>query len=176
MLFAETALPGVWLITPERRADVRGFFARTWCEREFAAVGIHARWVQSSISFNKTRGTLRGMHYQRPPHAEAKLIRCTMGRILDVVVDLRADSPAFKRHVAVELSAMNREMIYVPHGVAHGFQTLEDDTEVCYLMSEFYAPGSEAGVRWNDPAFGIAWPEPDPILSERDRQYPDFDG
>ena len=176
MLFAETALPGVFIVTPELKADMRGFFARTWCEREFAAVGIHERWVQSSISFNKKKGTLRGMHYQRPPHAEGKLVRCTMGRIHDVVLDLRRDAPTFKRHIAVELSAMNRDMVYIPHGLAHGFQTLEDDTEVSYQMSEFHAPGHDAGVRWDDPAFGIAWPEPDPILSERDRRYPDFNG
>jgi dTDP-4-dehydrorhamnose 3,5-epimerase len=176
VLFSETAVPGVWIVTPEPKEDFRGFFARTWCDREFAAVGICEQWVQSSISFNKKKGTLRGMHYQRPPYAEAKLIRCTMGRIHDVVLDLRRDTPTFKRHIVIELSAMNRNMVYIPHGLAHGFQTLEDDTEVLYQMSEFYAPGHDAGVRWNDPAFGIVWPESDPILSERDSSYPDFHG
>ena len=176
MLFSETALPGVWIIAPEPKEDFRGFFARTWCERDFAAAGIHERWVQSSISFTKEKGTLRGMHYQRPPHAEAKLVRCTMGRIHDVVLDLRPAAPTFRRHIAVGLSAMNRQMLYIPPGFAHGFQTLEDDTEVFYQMSEFHSPGHEAGVRWDDPAFGIVWPATDPILSERDRSYPDFDG
>jgi dTDP-4-dehydrorhamnose 3,5-epimerase len=176
VFFAPTTLPGVWIVTPDLQEDLRGFFARTWCEREFAAVGIRDRWVQSSISFNKTRGTLRGLHYQRAPHAEAKLVRCTMGRIFDVVLDLRHDAPTFKQHVAVELTATNRAMIYIPPGLAHGFQTLEDETEVFYQMSTFYAPGHGAGVRWSDPAFGIAWPIPDPIMSERDRDYPDFDG
>jgi dTDP-4-dehydrorhamnose 3,5-epimerase len=176
VLFSETAVPGVWIVTPEPKEDFRGFLARTWCDREFAAVGICQQWVQSSISVNKKKGTLRGMHYQRPPYAEAKLIRCTMGRIHDVVLDLRRDTPTFKRHIVIELSAMNRNMVYIPHGLAHGFQTLEDDTEVLYQMSEFYAPGHDAGVRWNDPAFGIVWPESDPILSERDSSYPDFHG
>jgi dTDP-4-dehydrorhamnose 3,5-epimerase len=176
VLFSETAVPGVWIVTPEPKEDFRGFLARTWCDREFEAVGICQQWVQSSISFNKKKGTLRGMHYQRPPYAEAKLIRCTRGRIHDVVLDLRRDTPTFKRHIVIELSAMNRNMVYIPHGLAHGFQTLEDDTEVLYQMSEFYAPGHDAGVRWNDPAFGIVWPESDPILSERDSSYPDFHG
>jgi dTDP-4-dehydrorhamnose 3,5-epimerase len=176
VLFSETALPGVWIVAPEPKEDFRGFFARTWCERDFAAAGIHERWVQSSISFTKKKGTLRGMHYQRPPHAEAKLVRCTMGRIHDVVLDLRRAAPTFRRHIAIELSAMNRQMVYIPQGFAHGFQTLEDDTEVFYQMSEFYSPGHEAGVRWDDPTFGIVWPAADPILSERDRSYPDFDG
>jgi dTDP-4-dehydrorhamnose 3,5-epimerase len=176
MVFSETALPGVFIVSPELKEDVRGFFARTWCEREFAAAGIHERWVQSSISFNKKRGTLRGMHYQRRPHEEAKLIRCTMGRLHDVVLDLRGDAPTFRQHLAIELSATNRRMVYIPPGVAHGFQTLEDDTEVSYQMSQFYAPGHEGGVRWNDPAFGIIWPDLDPILSRRDQNYPDFDG
>lgn len=174
MVFAETALPGVWLVTPELVEDVRGSFARVWCERELAAAGLNGRWVQCSISFNKKRGTLRGLHYQRAPHQETKLVRCTMGALLDVVVDLRPQSPTFKKHVTVELSAGNRKMIYIPEGCAHGFQTLQDDTEVLYHMSEFYAPDHGAGVRWNDPAFGIVWPDENPILSERDRNFPDF--
>jgi dTDP-4-dehydrorhamnose 3,5-epimerase len=174
MVFAETRLSDVWLITPELQEDVRGFFARTWCERDFAAAGLVAQWVQSSISFNKKRGTLRGLHYQRAPYEEAKLVRCTMGAVYDVVVDLRRDSPTFKQHVAVELTAGNRRTLYIPKGCAHGFQTLQDDTEVLYHMSEFYTPDHGAGVRWDDPAFGIVWPDGNPILSERDRRFPDF--
>lgn len=174
MIFAETALAGVWLVTPELVEDMRGFFARAWCEQEFAAAGLHGRWVQFSFSFNKTRGTLRGLHYQRAPHQEIKLVRCTMGSLHDVVVDLRPQSPTFRQHVAVQLSAENRKMLYIPEGCAHGFQTLQDDTEMLYHMSEPYAPNHGAGVRWNDPAFGIAWPDGNPILAERDRNFPDF--
>jgi dTDP-4-dehydrorhamnose 3,5-epimerase len=174
MLFVETGLPGAFVIEPERLDDPRGFFARTFCAREFAARGLDPRLAQCSVSFNKRRGTLRGMHYQVPPHAEAKLVRCTAGSIHDVIVDLRPSSPAFRRHASVVLSAENRRALYVPEGVAHGFQTLEDDTEVLYQISEFYAPEAARCVRWNDPAFGIAWPIADPILSERDRTAPDF--
>ncbi len=173
MTITETALAGVWLVTPEPLEDFRGFFARTWCEREFRAAGLVDRWVQSSISYNKKKGTLRGLHFQRAPHAEVKLVRCTRGALHDVVVDLRRDSPTFKQHVAVELTADNRTMIYIPEGCAHGFQTLEDGTEVLYQMSQFYAPDHADGVRWDDPAFGIRWPLPDPLMSDRDRTYPD---
>jgi dTDP-4-dehydrorhamnose 3,5-epimerase len=176
VIFTETQLPGAFIIQPERLADERGFFARTWCQREFETHGLHPRWVQGSISFNAKKGTLRGMHYQTAPHAEAKLIRCTRGAIYDVIIDLRPSSPTFKRHVAVVLTAENRTMLYVPEGVAHGFQTLEDDTEVFYLMSAFYAPECARGVRWDDPAFGIAWPPAERIIIERDRTYPDFTG
>jgi dTDP-4-dehydrorhamnose 3,5-epimerase len=176
VIFTETTLPSVWVITPELHEDHRGFFARTWCEREFAARGITDRWVQCSVSFNKTKGTLRGLHYQRALHEEAKLVRCTMGRVYDVVVDLRPSSPTFKAHVAVELSAASRKAVYVPPGCAHGFQTLENDTELFYQISEFHAPGYAAGVRWDDPAFGITWPDPQPIIADRDRAYPDFKG
>jgi dTDP-4-dehydrorhamnose 3,5-epimerase len=174
MVFARTALPGVLIISPEIHEDHRGFFARLWCEREFAAHGVTDRWVQRSVSYNKTKGTLRGMHYQRAPHQEAKLVRCARGAIYDVILDLRPDSPGFKRHVAVELSASNRKTVYIPEGCAHGFQTLEDDVEVLYDISAFYAPEHAAGVRWDDPAFGISWPDPNPIMSERDRRFPDF--
>jgi dTDP-4-dehydrorhamnose 3,5-epimerase len=176
MIFTETTLSGVWVVAPELHEDHRGFFARTWCEREAAARGLTDRWVQCSISFNKVRGTLRGMHYQRTPHEETKLVRCTMGRIYDVVIDLRPASPTFKAHVAVELSAANRKMLYVPKNCAHGFQTLEDGSEVFYQISEFYTPEHAAGVRWDDPAFGIAWPIDNPIIADRDRAYPDFVG
>jgi dTDP-4-dehydrorhamnose 3,5-epimerase len=174
MLFVETGLPGAFVIEPERLEDARGFFARTFCAREFAARGLDPRLAQCSVSFNKRRGTLRGMHYQVLPHAEAKLVRCTAGSIHDVIVDLRPSSPAFKHHASVVLSAENRRALYVPEGVAHGFQTLEDDTEVFYQISEFHAPEAARCVRWNDPAFGIAWPIADPILSDRDRTAPDF--
>jgi dTDP-4-dehydrorhamnose 3,5-epimerase len=174
MIFTPTPLPGLCLVAPEPREDFRGFFARTWCEREFHAAGLTARWVQSSVSYNKTKGTLRGMHYQRAPHEEVKLVRCTRGAIYDVVVDLRPESPAFTKHVAVELTAENRLMLYIPAGCAHGFQTLEDSTEVLYDISAFYAPNYAAGVRWDDPAFGITWPDPNPIIADRDRSFRDF--
>ncbi len=174
MIFSDTALAGAYIIEPERRADARGFFARTWCRNEFEAHGLDARLVQCSISFNSKKGTLRGMHYQTAPHEEAKLVRCTMGAIYDVIIDLRPGSPTFKRHIGVELSAENRTMLYVPAGFAHGFQTLVDNTEVFYQMSEFYAPEHSAGVRWNDPAFGIVWPPDERTIVERDQNYPDF--
>lgn len=176
MIFQETPLKGAFVIQPERREDARGFFARTWCQREVEVHGLNPRLVQCSISFNLRKGTLRGLHYQAAPHEEAKLIRCTMGAIHDVVVDLRDDSPTFRGHFAIVLSAENRQMLYVPEGFAHGFQTLEDNTEVSYQMSEFFAPESARGVRWDDPAFGIAWPPADRIIAERDRSYPDFTG
>jgi len=174
MIFTETEIPGAFIIEPERLEDHRGFFARTWCEREAEAHGLTPRWVQCSISFNKRQGTLRGLHYQASPHEEAKLIRCTMGAIFDVVVDLRPHSPAFRRHAAVVLSSQNRKMLYVPEGCAHGLQTLEDDTEVLYQISQFYAPEHGRGVRWDDPVFAIQWPPAERIMIERDRTYPDF--
>jgi dTDP-4-dehydrorhamnose 3,5-epimerase len=158
VLFSETKLRGVFVVEPERIEDERGFFARTWCRREFEAHGLNPNLVQCSISFNRNKGTLRGMHYQLAPHAEAKLVRCTMGAMYDVALDLRRDSATFKEWVAVELTAENRRMLYIPEGVAHGFQTLTDNTEVLYQMSEFYDPQSARGVLWNDPVFGIEWP------------------
>ncbi len=174
MVFTATKLAGAFIINVERHEDPRGFFARTWCQREFEARRLNPRLVQCNISFNKKKGTLRGMHLQSPPHEEAKLVRWTMGAIHDVILDLRPDSPTLGEYVAVVLSAENRTMIYVPEGVAHGFQTLEDHTEVFYQMSEFYVPGSERGVRWDDPAFRIPWPAAERTISERDRSYPDF--
>jgi len=174
VIFRETTVAGVVVVDLERHEDNRGFFARTWCQREFAEHGLDARLVQCSLSWNRRRGTLRGLHYQAPPHAEAKLIRCTRGALWDVALDLRRQSPTFGRHLGVELTGGNRTMLYIPEGVAHGFQTLEDDTEVFYQMSEFYAPEAAQGVRFDDPAFGIRWPIPDPIMLERDRAYPDF--
>jgi dTDP-4-dehydrorhamnose 3,5-epimerase len=172
--FAQTGLPGATVIEPERLSDERGFFARTWCAREFADHGLKRALVQCSISFNRRKGTLRGMHYQIPPHEEAKLVRCTLGAIYDVIVDLRTDSPTYLKHFAVELSQDNRKMLYVPEGCAHGFQTLADDTEVYYQMSEYYSPECSAGHRWNDPAFGIDWPLEVSVISDRDNRYPDF--
>jgi dTDP-4-dehydrorhamnose 3,5-epimerase len=162
------------VIELEKHADQRGFFARTYCEREFEAHGLKSRYMQCSVSFNKRKGTLRGMHFQTAPHEEAKLVRCTRGAIYDAIIDLRPASLTFKQHLALVLSAENGKMLYVPEGFAHGFQTLEDDTEVFYQMSEFYAPDHSRGIRWNDPAFGIEWPEEERIILERDQSYADF--
>jgi dTDP-4-dehydrorhamnose 3,5-epimerase len=175
MIFRETELEGAYVIEPEPIEDERGFFARTWCRREFEERGLISSLVQCSISFNTKKDTLRGMHYQVAPYEETKLVRCTRGEIFDVIVDLRPDSASYRKHVGIRLSAENRRMLYIPHGMAHGFQTLADSTEVFYQMSEFYHGGSACGVRWNDPAFQIVWPEADHrIISERDRAYPDF--
>ncbi len=174
MIFTETKLNGAFVIEPERLEDERGFFARTWCQREFAAHGLSPKWVQCNISFNRKKGTLRGMHYQAVPYEEVKLIRCTMGAIYDVIIDLRSESPTFKQHIAVVLTARNRKMVYVPEGFAHGFLTLRDNTEVFYQMSEFYVAECARGVRWNDPVFGIQWPTDVRVISDRDRNHPDF--
>jgi dTDP-4-dehydrorhamnose 3,5-epimerase len=174
MIFRETRVQGVWVIEPERYEDERGFFARTWDTAEFAVHGLNGRLVQCSISYNGRRGTLRGMHYQATPHEEAKLVRCTSGSIFDVAVDLRTGSATFRRWVGTELSAENRLAMYVPEGCAHGFLTLTEESEVAYQISEFHAPDAARGVRWNDPAFGIDWPEDVLVVNERDRSYPDF--
>jgi dTDP-4-dehydrorhamnose 3,5-epimerase len=177
MVFHETVLKGAFLIDLERHEDERGFFARTFCVDEFQARGLNARLMQCSVSFNERRGTLRGLHWQTEPHAEAKLVRVTRGAIFDVIVDLRSGSPTFKQHFVAELTADNHRTLYVPEGCAHGFQTLEDTTEVFYQMSAVYAPPLARGVRWDDPAFGIQWPDvPHRILNERDATYPDFGG
>lgn len=175
MTFHETRLPGVFEVHLDFLPDERGFFARTWCEREFENNGLSPRLAQCNLSFNLRKGTLRGMHYQEEPYAEAKLVRCTMGAIYDVVLDLRSQSPTYKQWVAVELTSANRRMIRIPEGCAHGFLTLEDETEVFYQMSEFYKPESARGVRWNDPAFQIQWPSQVKVISDRDRTYPDFE-
>jgi dTDP-4-dehydrorhamnose 3,5-epimerase len=174
LIFTETKPKGAFVIELEPVEDERGFFARSWCGREFEVRGLNSQLAQCNISFNKRKGTLRGMHYQVAPHEEAKLVRCTMGAIFDVIIDLRRQSPTFKKWVAVELNERNRRMLYVPEGFAHGFQTLEDDTEVFYQMSEFYAPEHARGVRWNDPAFQIRWPEAEPVISASDQTYADF--
>ena len=175
MKFHPTEIGGVFEIETEPVSDERGFFERTWCQEEFAARGLDGRLVQCSASFNRRRGILRGLHYQAAPFAEAKLVRVTRGAVFDVAVDLRRDSPTFRRWVAAELSAENRRMLYLPEGVAHGFETLADDTEVFYQMSVAYHPEAGRGVRWDDPAFGISWPIPDPILNARDAGFPDFE-
>jgi len=174
MIFHDTKLAGVFDIEIEPNTDERGFFARSWCIKEFKNEGLNPNVTQCNISFNHRCGTLRGLHYQDPPYSEAKLVRCTRGQIYDVAVDLRSDSPTFRQWVSVLLTAENRRMLYIPEGCAHGFLTMEDDTEVFYQMSEFYVPGVGRGVRWNDSAFGIVWPAPVQVISERDRTYPDF--
>lgn len=174
MTFHETKIPGVFEIYLEPQYDQRGFFARAWCEKEFEKNGMNPRLIQCNVSFSARKGTLRGMHYQAPPFAEAKLLRCTKGSIYDVVLDLRVQSPTFKQWVAIVLTAENRSMAYVPEGCAHGFLTLEDETEVFYQMSQFHNAESARGVRWDDPAFQIAWPGKVEVISERDRSYPDF--
>jgi dTDP-4-dehydrorhamnose 3,5-epimerase len=176
VIFTETPLKGSFVIDLDRKEDERGFFARSWCQKEFETHGLNARLVQCNVSFNKTKGTLRGMHYQVAPHEEAKLVRCTMGSLYDVIVDLRSESPTYMRYFGVVLSAANRRALYIPERFAHGFQTLEDDTEVFYQMSEFYAPECARGFRWDDPAFGIAWPEPVRVISQKDLAYPNFVG
>jgi dTDP-4-dehydrorhamnose 3,5-epimerase len=162
------------MIDLDRVEDERGFFARSWCVREFEAKGLDARLVQCNLSYNKSRGTLRGMHYQIAPAAEVKVVRCTSGVIHDVIVDLRSGSPTYKKYFSVVLSAENRRMLYIPKNFAHGFLTLADDTEVLYQMSEFYAPDCARGFRWDDPSFGIAWPEEVRVFSRKDSSYPDY--
>jgi dTDP-4-dehydrorhamnose 3,5-epimerase len=176
MIFRETPLPGAWVLEPERIADERGFFARTWCRRDFEARGLDPSIAQCSVSFNHRRGTLRGLHFQVEPHAEVKLVRVTRGAVWDVIVDLRPGSPTFRQRFAVVLSAEAGHQLYIPKGMAHGFQTLEDATEVAYQISAFYAPEAARGYRWNDPAFAIPWPEPVTVISERDRNLPLFEG
>jgi dTDP-4-dehydrorhamnose 3,5-epimerase len=175
MIFRETELGGAFVVAAEPVEDERGFFARVFDAKEFGARGLDARLAQSSISYNERAGTLRGLHYQREPHAEAKLVRVTQGGVYDVIVDLRRDSPTFKHWTAVELTAANRLALYIPEGLAHGFQTLEDGSEVLYAISEFYEPSAADGVRWDDPAFGVEWPEAvDRVISEKDKSWPDF--
>ena len=174
MIFTPTSLAGAFVIEPEPLADDRGWFARAWCRRELEAKGLTTQIVQCSISANARKGTLRGLHYQAAPHEEIKVIRCTRGSVYDVIVDLRPDSATFTRHFAIALTADNYRMLYVPAGFAHGFQTLEDDTELFYQISAFHSPEHARGVRWDDPAFQISWPPAERIISEADRGYPDF--
>jgi dTDP-4-dehydrorhamnose 3,5-epimerase len=172
MIFGEVKLRGAYIITVERREDARGFFARTFCSREFEARGLKTVVVQCNVSYNVKRGTLRGLHYQSPPSAEAKVVRCTSGAIYDVIVDVRPESPTYLQHVAVELTAENHRALYLPEGFAHGYQTLSDGAELAYQMSEFYAPAQERGLRYDDPALSIRWPLPVTEISEKDRSWP----
>ncbi len=172
MKFARTSLPGVWLIDLELREDDRGFLARTFCEKEFAQVGLNTLWPQCNLTLTKKRAALRGLHYQAPPKPEIKLIRCAAGAIFDVLVDIRPDSPTFGKWAGFELTSQNRRMVYAPEGFAHGFQCLTDNCEVFYQMSESFVPELARGLRWNDPEVGIAWPLEDPSLSDKDKNLP----
>ena len=174
MLFRETELPGAFVIELQKCEDERGFFARSWCQKEFEARGLNPRTVQCNVSFNKLKGTLRGMHYQVVPCAEAKLVRCTRGAICDVIIDLRRESATYKLHVSELLSSNNYKALFIPEGFAHGFQTLEDNSEVFYQMSAYYSPEDQRGLRYNDPAFKINWPIDVTMISDRDRNYEDF--
>ncbi len=176
MIFTPLPLEGAFVVDLEPRGDERGFFARAWCRKEFAGAGIEVEFVQANLAQSLRKGTLRGMHYQIPPHAEAKMLRCIRGAVFDVMVDLRPDSPTYRKWAGVELTADNRKMVFVPEGFAHGYLTLEDETEVIYQVSAFYAPGAERGFRWDDPAFGIRWPEvPELVVSEKDRRWDPFE-
>ena len=171
MKFTRTRLEGVWLIELDPRGDERGSFVRTYCEKEFAARGFDSRFVQCNVSYNRRAGTLRGMHYQIEPHSEGKLVRCTMGSIFDVIIDLRTDSPSYLKWFAEDLSAENRTALFIPRGFAHGFQTLVDNSEVLYQMTEFFHLGSARGIRWDDPLLAIRWPLGNPIVSDKDGAY-----
>jgi|SRR5438045_2634958 len=173
MRFLATEIPGAWILEQERHVDDRGFFARTWCEEELSRRGLEARVAQCSISFNRRRWTLRGLHYQAPPFAEVKIVRCSRGALHDVAVDLRPDSATFRRSVAVELTADNGRALYVPRGFAHGFLTLADSTEVSYWISTPYRPDASRGIRYDDPFLGVVWPGPVEVIAARDRDYPD---
>ena len=175
MIFTETALKGSYTISLKPYSDERGWFARTYCKKEFAAIGHDKEWVQMNHSFTVDKGTVRGMHFQHPPFSEIKMVRCIAGAVLDVIVDIRKDSPTFLQHINVSLSADNKQMIYIPHGFAHGFQTLEDNTELIYHHSEYYQPGVEGGLRYNDKALNIQWPLPVQNISERDINHPLLD-
>lgn len=174
MIFEQTKLKGAYLIQIKELTDDRGFFARTWCQKEFEEHGLVPRVVQANMSFNRKKGTLRGMHYQASPYEETKLVRCTRGAIYDVIVDLRADSQTCCQWIGAELTADNHQMLFVPEGFAHGFQTLEDDTDVAYQVSQFYAPGAERGARYDDAAFGIDWPLAVDVISDKDKSWPEY--
>lgn len=174
MIFSPTPLAGAFIVDVEPHVDERGLFARTFCAREFSGHGLSASYPECSTSFNHKAGTLRGLHYQVAPHAETKLVRVTAGAIFDVIVDLRPQSPTHASWFGIELSSANRRALYIPEGFAHGFQTLTDGAEILYQISRTHVPEAARGVRWNDPAFSIAWPRPVACISERDRQYPDF--
>lgn len=175
MIIEPTPLAGAYTVSPERLEDDRGFFARVFCREEFESAGIEPVFVQANLSYNRLRGTLRGLHYQHPPHQEAKLVRCLTGSLFDVIVDARPESQTFRQWFGVELSEANQLAIFVPRGFAHGLVTLQDETSVFYMASEFYAPGFEAGLRWDDPVLGIDWPIEPIAISEKDRTWPDQD-
>jgi dTDP-4-dehydrorhamnose 3,5-epimerase len=174
MIFTQLNLEGAYLIQIQRHEDERGFFARTWCQREFSEHGLNPRLVQCNLSYNKKLGTLRGMHYQDAPFQEVKVVSCIKGAIYDVIVDIRPGSPTFGEHLGVKIDAQTHDMLYVPEGFAHGFLTLADETQVFYLMSEFYAPDYARGFRWNDPSFKLRWPSEVRVISQRDASYQDF--
>ncbi len=176
MIFHKTTLQDVYLLEVEKRGDARGFFTRTFCAEEFRKLGVEISFVQQNLSFSAQKGTLRGLHFQKEPYSEQKLVRCIKGSIVDIIVDLRPDSPTYKKWEAFELSAENRKELFVPRGFAHGFQTMEDDVEVTYLVSNFYTPEAESGVRHDDPAFGIEWPLPVTVMSDKDKSWPLFEG
>lgn len=174
MIFHQTPLFGAFIIQMEEKRDHRGFFARSWCRREFEAHGLSLDFVQANISFNRSKGTLRGLHYQKEPFAEDKLVRCTRGSVFDVIIDLRPGSPSKGRWFGLELSAENHRALLVPKGFAHGFLSLRKDSEIYYLVSTYYTPAAESGVRWNDPQFKIEWPIPVSVISEKDEAWPDY--
>ena len=174
MIFTETKLKGAYIIDISRVSDERGFFGRAWCKKEFEAAGLNTDAVQANVSYNKYRGTIRGMHYQVAPFTESKTVRCTSGSIFDVIIDLRPDSPTFKQWVGVELTADSFRMLYVPDGFAHGFITLEDHSSVHYMVTEYYTPGAETGIRFDDPAFNIEWPMQPKVVSDKDKSHPPF--
>ena len=177
MIFKETTLHNAFLVEIEKRADVRGFFARSWCRHEFQAMGLCVDFVQSNISFTRQAGTIRGLHYQLSPYEEVKLVRCTRGAIYDVILDLRPRSATYKQWFGVELTADNYRMLVVPEGFGHGYQTLENDCEVSYQVSQVFNPEAERGIRWNDGAFNIAWPiDPPSLVSDKDKNWPDYPG
>lgn len=176
MKFTETPIKGAFVIEVQKFEDDRGIFGRSFCEREFEEHGLTSRMVQTNVSFNYKKGTLRGIHYQIDPHQESKLVRCTRGSLYDVVVDLRPGSPTYMQWFGVELTADSYRMLLIPEDCGHAFQTLEDNTEAIYQVSQFYTPGAEAGIRWNDPAIGIKWPLPVSVISEKDANWPDFKG
>jgi dTDP-4-dehydrorhamnose 3,5-epimerase len=174
MIFTETALKGAFILEVKQLEDERGFFGRTWCKKEMEDHGLNGNVVQANMSYNKKKGTVRGMHFQNPPYAETKLIRCTKGAIYDVIIDLRKDSPTYKQWIGVELTEQNHKMLYVPENFAHGFITLEDNTEVAYQVTQYYTPGAEGGIRWDDPSFTIQWPVPVELVSDKDQNHPDY--
>jgi dTDP-4-dehydrorhamnose 3,5-epimerase len=174
LIFTETELKGAFIIELKKIEDNRGFFARSWCQNEFETQGLNTRILQANVSYNKVKGTLRGMHYQSEPYAETKLVRCMRGAIYDVIIDLRPDSPTYKKWIGVELSEANYKMLYVPENFAHGFETLEDQSEVIYQVSQFYTPGAENGIRWDDLSFNIAWPLEVKVISDKDKSWSSY--